>query len=103
VGLVDLVDSVISDAIVCDLGGPHFGAFPGPLFGAFHQFEVIVPHMAKSAATLICFGASCIHMGPTAELGPVDPQVKYINRDIPYGFMNDTFAHYMFHDTTVPH
>lgn len=43
------------------------------------QFEVIVPHMAKSAATMICFGASRIHMSPTAELGPVDPQVKYKN------------------------
>lgn len=43
------------------------------------QFEVIVPHAAKSAATLICFGCSCIRMSPTAELGPVDPQVKYIN------------------------
>jgi len=43
------------------------------------QFEVIVPHMAKSAATLICFGASRIHMSLTAELGPVDPQVKYKN------------------------
>lgn len=43
------------------------------------RFEVIVPHSAKSAATLICFGASCIHMGRTAELGPVDPQVKYVN------------------------
>jgi ClpP class serine protease len=42
------------------------------------DFEVIVPHMAKSAATLICFGAKCIHMSPTAELGPVDPQVKYM-------------------------
>lgn len=41
------------------------------------DFEVIVPHMAKSAATMICFGASRIHMSPTAELGPVDPQVKY--------------------------
>lgn len=43
------------------------------------QFEVIVPHMAKSAATLICFGASSIRMSATAELGPVDPQVKYLN------------------------
>ncbi len=43
------------------------------------DFEVIVPHMAKSAATLICFGASRIHMSPTAELGPVDPQVKYLS------------------------
>ena len=43
------------------------------------KFEVVVPHMAKSAATLICFGANCIHMSPTAELGPVDPQVQYID------------------------
>jgi ClpP class serine protease len=40
-----------------------------------HQFEVAVPHMAKSAATMICFGADAIHMSKTAELGPVDPQV----------------------------
>ena len=39
-----------------------------------HNFEVVVPHMAKSAATMICFGASRIHMSRTAELGPVDPQ-----------------------------
>lgn len=44
-----------------------------------NQFEVIVPHSAKSAATLICFGASRIHMSQTAELGPVDPQVEYVN------------------------
>ena len=42
-----------------------------------NQFEVIVPHMAKSAATMVCFGASKIHMSRTAELGPVDPQVAY--------------------------
>ena len=41
------------------------------------QFEVIVPHMAKSAATMICFGATAIHMSRTAELGPVDPQFYY--------------------------
>lgn len=42
-----------------------------------NQFEVVVPHMAKSAATMICFGANAIHMSQTAELGPVDPQVRY--------------------------
>jgi hypothetical protein len=42
-----------------------------------NKFEVLVPHMAKSAATMICFGASLIHMSPTAELGPVDPQVPF--------------------------
>jgi ClpP class serine protease len=41
------------------------------------RFEVAVPHMAKSAATMICFGAQKIHMSVTAELGPVDPQVTY--------------------------
>jgi hypothetical protein len=42
-----------------------------------NQFEVVVPHMAKSAATMICFGSAVIHMSKTAELGPVDPQVPY--------------------------
>jgi hypothetical protein len=42
-----------------------------------NRFEVIVPHMAKSAATMICFGANKIHMSKTAELGPVDAQVVF--------------------------
>jgi ClpP class serine protease len=39
------------------------------------EYVVIVPGKAKSAATMLCFGASQIMMGPTSELGPVDPQV----------------------------
>ncbi len=39
------------------------------------NFEVIVPRMAKSAATMICMGANRIWMSKTAELGPIDPQV----------------------------
>ena len=39
------------------------------------DFDVIVPKMAKSAATLVCFGSNKIHMSPTSELGPVDPQI----------------------------
>lgn len=42
-----------------------------------NRFEALVPHMAKSAATMVCFGAGAIRMSPTAELGPVDPQVAY--------------------------
>lgn len=38
------------------------------------EYEVIVPNKAKSAATMICLGASKILMSPTSELGPVDPQ-----------------------------
>jgi ClpP class serine protease len=41
------------------------------------NYEVIIPHMAKSAATMICFGAAKIHMSKTAELGPVDPQLTF--------------------------
>jgi hypothetical protein len=39
------------------------------------EFEAIVPKMAKSAATMVCLGASRIHMSETAELGPVAPQL----------------------------
>ncbi len=40
------------------------------------DFEVIVPRIAKSAATMICMGARKIWMTETAELGPIDPQVR---------------------------
>lgn len=36
--------------------------------------RVIVPNMAKSAATLIALGADVIVMGYFSELGPIDPQ-----------------------------
>jgi hypothetical protein len=38
-------------------------------------FSVIVLKMAKSAATMICFGAEKIHMSRSSELGPIDPQI----------------------------
>jgi len=41
------------------------------------DFQVIVPRMAKSAATLICMGADKIIMSSTTELGPIDPQVPW--------------------------
>lgn len=39
------------------------------------EYWAIVPSKAKSAATMICFGASKIIMGGTSELGPIDPQI----------------------------
>jgi hypothetical protein len=39
------------------------------------EYWVIVPGKAKSAATMISFGASKIIMSATSELGPVDPQI----------------------------
>ena len=38
------------------------------------ELTVIVPDMAKSAATLIAIGAHRILMGPASDLGPIDPQ-----------------------------
>ena len=38
-------------------------------------FSVIVPKMAKSAATMVCLGANEIGMSQNSELGPIDPQI----------------------------
>lgn len=40
-----------------------------------NEFWAIVPDKAKSAATMVCFGASKILMSETSELGPIDPQI----------------------------
>jgi hypothetical protein len=40
-----------------------------------NKFVVVVPRIAKSAATLLCCGADEIHMGSLSELGPIDPQI----------------------------
>ena len=40
-----------------------------------NDYWAIVAGKAKSAATMICFGASKIIMGATSELGPIDPQL----------------------------
>jgi hypothetical protein len=47
---------------------------------AWGDFEVVVPKMAKSAATMICFGARKVWMSRTSELGSIDPQVLRGNR-----------------------
>lgn len=41
------------------------------------QFTVVVPDQAKSAATVLAMGAHRIVMGPTSDLGPVDPQFQF--------------------------
>jgi hypothetical protein len=45
------------------------------------DYWAIVPSKAKSAATMICFGASKIIMGATSELGPIDPQLTMPEND----------------------
>ena len=45
------------------------------LTGANRKLRVIVPNIAKSAATILALGTDEIIMGYTSELGPIDPQV----------------------------
>jgi hypothetical protein len=40
------------------------------------ELTVLIPDMAKSAGTLLAMGAHHILMGPTSDLGPVDPQFE---------------------------
>lgn len=42
------------------------------------EYWAVVPGKAKSAATMMCLGASRILMDPTAELGPIDPQFTMV-------------------------
>lgn len=42
-------------------------------------FSVIIPFVAKSAATMVAIGSDEIVMGPVSELGPIDPLVKHPN------------------------
>ena len=43
------------------------------------ELTVIVPDQAKSAGTLFVLGADHIYLGPTSDLGPVDPQFQLPN------------------------
>lgn len=53
-------------------------------------FTVVIPKMAKSAATMVCFGAREIWMSQTSELGPVDPQIAVMDDS---GFVKFLAAH----------
>lgn len=47
-------------------------------YSGTNDYWVIIPGKAKSAATMVSFGASKIYMGPASELGPIDPQYSVI-------------------------
>lgn len=54
------------------------------------EFEVMVPRRAKSAATMLAFGANKIYMTPTSTLGPIGTQVL---RREPDGTLEQYSAH----------
>lgn len=55
------------------------------------EYWAIVPSMAKSAATMVCLGASKIIMGPVSELGPVDPQQVFGDKVVSVHHIIDTY------------
>ena len=54
-----------------------------PPSGPVGDLEVVVPNQAKSAATLMALGADRIVMSDSSELGPIDPQIMYLNSMVP--------------------
>jgi len=69
-GLVILINSPGGSALAAERIINIFKNYSGK-----KEYEIIVPDKAKSAATMICLGASKIIMSPTSELGTVDPQI----------------------------
>ena len=49
------------------------------------RLTVIVPDRAKSAGTLFVLGAHSIYMGPTSDLGPIDPQFQLADGSLAAG------------------
>ena len=45
------------------------------------RVRTLIPDRAKSAATLFALGMDEIHMGATAELGPLDVQIEHPDRE----------------------
>ena len=44
------------------------------------KLVLVIPDIAKSAATLLALGADEIRLGPASDLGPVDPQMQIGDR-----------------------
>ncbi len=51
------------------------------LRSSFKKVNVLVPHSAFSAATLLALGADEIVIGPYGSLGPIDPQITTRRKD----------------------
>jgi len=77
--LVDLTKEQDLHLILCSPGGDGETAIRmvRSMQQRCRELTVIVPDMAKSAATIICLGAHhiLILMGPGGDLGPIDPQM----------------------------
>jgi ATP-dependent protease ClpP protease subunit len=66
--------------IINSLGGDLHAAYQitRRLQATAKQVHIVIPRMAKSAATLITLGCHEVVMHPMAELGPIDTQAQYV-------------------------
>jgi serine dehydrogenase proteinase len=92
---IDAFDPVAFDEVIGPLEGDRLdvllhspGGSPDAAEGIvsllrsrFNHLRFIVPHMAKSAATMICCAGDEILMDERGELGPIDPQMQLIRAD----------------------
>ncbi|MHB8390532.1 MAG: SDH family Clp fold serine proteinase [Acidobacteriaceae bacterium] len=62
------------------------------LVGNNRKLRVIVPNIAKSAATLFALGSDEILMGYCSELGPIDPQVQIAVSGVMHGISALSFV-----------
>jgi hypothetical protein len=69
-GLALMIDSPGGDGLAAELIVNTCRAYSGT-----GDYWAIVPASAKSAASMICMGASKIMMAAPSELGPIDPQI----------------------------
>ena len=62
----------------------------------FKDIAILLPYQAYSAATLMALGADKIYMHPYSNLGPVDPQLRGVNKAGRYHeFSADIITHYI--------
>jgi Serine dehydrogenase proteinase len=82
--LFDCVDARSLHVLLASPGGD--GETAIRMVRAMHsrceELTMLLPDMAKSAATLMCIGAHKIIMGPGGDLGPVDPQFQLESRSL---------------------
>lgn len=49
----------------------------------FDPIRFLIPHTAKSAATMLALSGDEVLLGEAAELGPIDPQLQFVTEQRP--------------------
>ena len=80
-------DTADLDLLVVSNGGDGTVAWriASPYRERVEKFSILVPHAAFSAATLLALGANEIVMHPHGNLGPTDPQITNLKKEIRFG------------------